>query len=355
DAIPPAPTQDAPLHERLGKRGASFTLSELIEGQLLSPLQKFDWRKVQNQLSLYTVVRFGAEADFEKEQVRDQLAPLLSGLAQIEEPTHAGARAGTVSVTNAILNRRHWAGVGILGAAHIVADQPQSDLPFNAERVSRVMQKYFISYLVALLQRTSLHRTIDEATRFVLSPGKDGITGLIQLREHLLEFAVDGYFIETSSREAIHRYYRMTQEGLDVRNAFDDVRQAILDIEARQAIKDARGAADQQIALAENMAGNIEATKRMTENQVLLAKGMNAHLGIVSSIQRKIEWVEVLLVSVYLAHLGEMIVSHIRGVEWVEQTAWLIVAGCAAVGFVGTALYLQPWHHKAPQPISLKE
>ncbi|MGB8507477.1 MAG: hypothetical protein WCD76_03650 [Pyrinomonadaceae bacterium] len=347
EAVSPPPDQDAPIGERLGRRGATFTLGGLIEKQLIAPLETIGWRRIQNQLSVYTVARFNASADFEKPGVRDTLAPFLSSLAQIEEPTHAGAPAGTVSVTNQVLNRRHWAGVGLLGAAHLVADQPEADLPFNAERVSRVMQKYFVSYLVALLQRAALHRTIDEASRLVLVHGRDTVAGLIGLRKHLLEFAVDGYFIETSSREAIHRFYRMAQDGLNVRHALENARQAISDFEAKHTAEEAKQATSRQIVIAENMARNVEAAKLTADTQVALAEGINAHLKIVSGIQVKVEWIEIILVSVYVAHLGEMIASHIRGLdEW----GWLVVPGCAMIGFLGTLLYLKPWQHKEPKP-----
>ena len=41
--------------------------------------------------------------------------------------------------------------------------------------------------------------------------------GLVALRTHLLECAVSGHCTHVSTRETLHRYYRMGQEGLAVK------------------------------------------------------------------------------------------------------------------------------------------
>ena len=147
-----APDCQAPLSERLGRWGGTFTSRELI-GELLCPLAPFDLRQVQDRLSVYTVVHFGAEVDFASPEIRAICAPLLGALAQVEESTHAGAPINDLGVTNALLNRCHWAGVGLLGAAHLAADQsPEHD--FNKARAPHIVFKYFIPYMVALLRAT---------------------------------------------------------------------------------------------------------------------------------------------------------------------------------------------------------
>lgn len=119
----PPPTEEARFVDRLGVLGGGFTLSELTDF-LLSPLQEqFHYKLAQQQFSAYSVVRFGKEVDFSQQGVQAQLGPLLSGLAQVEEPTHAGAVEGAVDVPHQIVNTRHWAAVGFLGTAHLVADR----------------------------------------------------------------------------------------------------------------------------------------------------------------------------------------------------------------------------------------
>lgn len=70
-------------------------------------------------LSVYTVARLDAAVDFERPEVRPTYAPLLAALVQVKEATHAGAPADTIGITHAVLNRRHWAGVSLLGAEHL--------------------------------------------------------------------------------------------------------------------------------------------------------------------------------------------------------------------------------------------
>jgi hypothetical protein len=146
--IPPAPAEDTLLDQRLGAPGGSFDLTELI-GLLLGPLTRFGMpllRPQQQELLVYTVARFGPEVDFADPASRDRLAPLLAALAQVEEPGHPGTAAADLSLANDVLNTRHWAAVGLLGAAHLVADQP-GDVAFNEQRMAIVRDKYFIPYL----------------------------------------------------------------------------------------------------------------------------------------------------------------------------------------------------------------
>lgn len=324
--IPPAPNPDAPLHERLGKPGGTFTPGELLE-ELLHPLVAFGLRQIQDRLSVYTVVRFGADVDFTSPEARASWAPLLGALVQVEEATHAGAPPDVLGVSHTLLNSRHWVGVSLLGTAHLVADQSPPEHPFNPARVPRVLLKYFMLYLVALLQRHTLHQIIDAAGEIVLSPQQATAPGLAQLRTHLLEFAVTGHFTHVSTREALHRYYRLCQEGMDVRRALDEARQAIADI-------DAKYTGEQQVHIA-------EATAQTQEN-------MREHLDTVAHVQKKVEVIEIFLVSVYFAHLWDMLEKTLH-TKLPHEPWWahllrdwgvLLVAGLA--GGIA-ALYLRPW------------
>src|SRR5206468_1868634 len=112
-----------------------------------------------------------------------------------------------VAVSHALLNRRHWAAVGQLGAAHLIADQPppagQDEHPYNRSRLPRVRDKYFIPYLMALLQRLVLHRSVETASTVLRSRGRRRSLDLARLRENLLRFAVDGHFNQVSTREVL--------------------------------------------------------------------------------------------------------------------------------------------------------
>lgn len=330
EKIAPAPALDAPVSQRLGRPGGTFLLGELVNEAVLNPLRDLRILSLQKQFSVYTVVRFGDEVDFEEVQVVRALSAFLSGIAQVEEPSHAGSPTGVIGATNAILNRHHSAAVGLLGMAHIVSDQPSRELSFNEQRVPRVLLKYFVPYLAALLQRVSLHRSIGEASNLVLSHSTDMAGELRKLRQHMLEFAVEGYFPEISHREVIDRYYRMVQEGLGVRRAYQDVSRAIADI-------DAQFAADHQARLAEGIADNAEATRSLQEQ-------MNKHLHVMASVQANVGWLDVFVASVYLAELWEIFASHVEALHhWVPHG---VVAG-AILGLLVSLAFFKPWKHSS--------
>lgn len=319
--IGPPPSDDLPVGDRIGVAGGSFLLGELVPQVLLKPLCDLKLQPFQDQFSVYTVVRFGDEVDFDKAEIGKALAAFLSGISQIEEPGHAGSPVGVVGVTNAILNRRHSAAVGLLGMAQIVSDQ-SGQHSFNEQRVPRVMTKYFVPYLVPVLQRVSLQRSIREASDFVLNKRQETEAGFSKLRRHMLEFAVEGYFTEISHREVLDRYYRMVQEGLGVRRAHQDVARSIADI-------DAQFTADHQVEVAEAMADNVAATRKLQEET--------------AKVQHKVSLLERFIVSVYAAELWHLVASHIDRLH-----GWLPygVIAFAIFGFLGAWLLEKFWRRK---------
>ena len=210
------------LGRRLGLVGQSFGLDELLK-ELVRPLDPEPDPAVQRFFATYSVLRLSAEVDFVIPEQRRAIAPLVSALAQVEEPLHAGA-AGRLGIPNAVLNRKHWAAVSLQGAAHIVADQP--GVPFNEERVARVRDKYFLAYLLALSQRSFVRRAADEAAT---SPRGDDLS---RLRQGVLEFSLETSIPEVSFRSSVQRFYRLAQRGLDVSRNLQAVRRSIAQLDA---------------------------------------------------------------------------------------------------------------------------
>ena len=313
----PMPDASEPLLKRLGKPGASFTLKELVDELLLNPLAALNITPCQNQLSVYTVARFDSTVDFEKQDVRDVLASFLSGMAQVEEPDHAGSPAGTVGVRERVLNRCHWAGMGLLGAAHLISDQAPPNHSFNAQRMSRLILKYFMPHAVALLQRTTLNFISSDATKLVRGAQKDATKKLAELRQDLLRFAVEGYFTEVSTREVIQLYYRMTQKSLGVRNILDHVRRAVADIEARER--------------SERSAERADETKQTLEKM--------------ARIQEKVERIEVFIIFVYASELAHLVLEEFEK----EHHIWHPMLIAIIFGLVFTTLLmfiLKLWDEK---------
>lgn len=317
DHTPPPPATEAPFLERLGKRGGAFTLMELMDF-LLDPLKEgFDFKPAQNQFFVYTVVRFDKGLCFKDEVARRAVGPLLAGLAQVEEASHVGAMPGDdLDLPNHVMNQRHWAAVGFLGAAHLLADQ---DLPrpFDEQKVSVLRDKYFIPYLVALLQRITLHRCIEDASRAVRSTEDKHEEKFRPLHRNLLEFTITGYFTEVSTREALNKFYRISQEGLGVEKALTVVSRTIQNYDADK--------------ITEDVKDNVRT---------------------VSHVQRKVEWLEVFFVSFYAAELSDIISNHFFahshtafGYSYAAYSVlvWPVFAGLMA------AWGLQPWEKHHPE------
>jgi hypothetical protein len=315
-ALPPA--LDAPLSERLGRAGGAFTLPEVI-ASLLAPLDEFDLERTQNGLSVCTVARLDADVDFNKAASRAEFARLISALAQIEESNHAGTNS--VSIANEILNRKHWAAAGLLGAAHLVADQAASEAlidadevaahPFNVQRVPRVRDKYFIPYLMALMQRLFLDRTIRRATLLIGETFSEKQRAenekerradshpqnrekahipknesekqaeLGRLRNAILQFAIAGHFVQVSSRESLHRFYRIAQQGLDVPEAWAEVRFAVSDLDRKFAV-------EREMRVSQTMAENLTA---------------------INHVQKVIHLIEYVVVGTYAAEFWHLLVG----------------------------------------------
>jgi hypothetical protein len=337
--IEPLPAADAPLAERLTKRGGTFHLKELAAA-LLAPLQeradlKLDNAPHQHTCTLYTMACFDDAVDFGVASIRDELSPFLSGLAQIEEPTHAGAAADSMNVESLVNNRKHWAAVGLLGAAHLLAEQPprpghdEQRLPFN--RLERTCTKYFIPYLLALMQRLSLNRAVDEASQFTHGEGEDGARRCKLLRANLVKFSVGGQFTQVHGRHSLHSFYQIARKGLDVPGAWEQIRQAITDTDAQHSAR----------------------------RQEILTQGMDRNLAIVAHTQQMVEWIEAFIISIYVGHFWHMLTAENTSLhDWVNETLhhwfgvnwhvehWLVHGGVFILTLcsLGIALLiLKPW------------
>jgi hypothetical protein len=317
------PGDGAPLEQRLGAPGGHFDLNELA-ARLLKPVEAHGLAPEQvAEFLVYTVARFGPEVDLGNPTARDGLTGFISALAQVEEVTHAGPPPGRVTVPSTVLNRCHWAAVGLLGAAHLIADQEEPGDRFNELRPRVVSEKYFIPYLLALQQRLVLNRAVDKAAEIVSLPRKERARELTRLREDLLAFGVGGHVMQVSTRHALHRYYRLARRGLGVGQAWRQVRQAVNDLAAQET----------------------------TQQQHRLARGVARNLRTITNVQKVVHLIEYLLASVYLAHLWHMFVGHNHHLKELfgEHTwDWIVSFGvlvCAGIGFFGMYMVNQKIEH----------
>jgi len=312
-STPPAP--DSPLTERLGKRGGEFTLIELRD-YLLSSLQI---TPIQEQFSIYSVVQF-EESEF-SEATHTDVFPLLVSMSHVEEPHHVGS----LDIPHIRLNSHHWSGVGTLGAVHFVADQAE-DIAFNQQRIPTVFNKYFLPYLAALLQRLILQHILKQAQQNSKREqnAATSATNLQQLHSEMLNFMLNNYLSEVSSREVINQYYELAKRGLRVEQSFEVLRRALHDADFK-----------------EDMTFQCQSTNKNQE-----------HLNELVAMQHKIEWLEVFFASYYAGAL-----AHYVSAGWFEHPfpnvstlIWAFFGG-------GIALWLlKPWsdeHHDKPKKISI--
>jgi hypothetical protein len=330
----PRPALEAPLAERLGRRGGVFRLIEWVEF-LLGPLADMGYRRLQDQFSVYSVTRFGADADFTDQATAAALRPFLTTLAHVEEWGHVGSLA----VTERVLNRRHWVAVGSLGAAHLIADQ-DPPRPFDAQRLPTVLHKYFIPYLLSLLQRVAVQRLLDEArAEFAAeSPGGDNagersgapaaLERLRRLNLHSLGLTINGGFTEVSTREVLNQYHETVQSGLRVADSFGTLQQALRDAEAMEN----EGYQGRALTELRALAGNLK--------DLLDEAGANAR--VVAHVQSKVEWLEVFFASYYFTALIYYVNhGHRGGLFCQPYTDWSLVLAPVVSGGIAV-LTLKP-------------
>jgi len=315
DPSPPPPA-DAPLAERLGRAGGAFRLTELTEF-LLSPLGPLGLRPMQEQFAVYSATRFDAATDFSDPDLTAALRPFLAALTHVEEGTHPG----TLRVTEQILNPRHWAAAGSLAAVHLVADQDPPH-PYDEQRVPSVLHKYFVPFLLSLMQRVALQRLLADARQAAVTagPGGDGSAERLRgLNRHALAYTVNGCFTEVSTREALNQYYDLVQTGLRVRDSLGAVQQALRDA---QTMDDSRFQGD-TLGKIGDLAESLES----------LVKEAAHSAQLVAHVQSKVEWLEVFFVSYYFTALMYY-VNHNGSLFSHDYGVWTLVAAPLVSGLI---------------------
>ncbi|MGY0578625.1 MAG: hypothetical protein ACW7DR_11420 [Paraglaciecola chathamensis] len=260
------------IGERLGKAGESFRLKELCDYLLQGLEGDLGLNLVQKQFSVYTAAQFSNAIDFSLPDLRKDLGPFLSGLAQVEEVSHAGhIPSENLDIVNHVMNTRHWAAMSFLGVAHLVADQ---GVEFDNQRLHIVAHKYFAPYLATYFQRLILQRLLNDASQFLHTEmsSEEQAQQFSYLHSQLLDFNVTGLFTEISSREALNRYYYMGQSTF---------------------------------AIDKNMSRVSSAIQNYDTNKI--TKGLTDNVTQISKIQGSVEWFQVLFVIGATTQLTEYI------------------------------------------------
>jgi hypothetical protein len=307
--IPPPPPDNAALEERLAAAGGNYHLVEVIS-RLLRPLEQHGLKGPGSRnLLIYTVLRFGPEVRFRRDEPAygTQIA-LASSLALGRQPPEQGGQTSEVQVQTEILRQRHLAAVGLSGAVHLVADEV--DDPFNDQYVRVARDRYFIPYLVSLFQRLALDSALEELRAIHPSQGPEAGEQLGALRDNLLPLGA-GHLRQVSARQGLQQFARLARAGQGVPVAWREARQAITDLDANFGVY----AAVRQDRLAQGVAQNLRAITR---------------------VQEMVHLIEYFLVAVYSAHLWHMFASDNEDLKpWLH--GWFIPLGVvfwAAAGFL---------------------
>jgi len=320
----PPPGEGEAFEQRLGVRGGAFAFKELVDF-LLAPLNAFGLQETQQQFSVYSVTRFDRQAVFTADDSQARLRPFLAALAHVEEASHQGS----LGIRERILNPKHWAAVGSLGAAHLLADQDPPH-PVDQQRLPRSLYKYFVPYLCATLQRLTLQRLLWETDSAVLETDSslhERQAKLCKLHQDMLRFSVQGCFTEISSREVHNQYYELALEGLRVPVTLQLVQRVLHDMES------ATTAAFQQETI---------------RDTGVVARSVGANIGLMADMQRKVEWLEVFFVSYYAT-----VLVHYVGGDFFDPVYahWSLVATPILSGLIAF-FCIKPYesHHGTPLP-----
>jgi hypothetical protein len=241
--VKPAPDRFAPVEDRLGAPGGSFTLAELI-AKLLLPLEAFALRPVTRGLSPYTVVRVRQDA------MPPEPSGWLAALARVEEQSNVEATGG---VTFAELEPNHRMAVSPAGVAHCLEETGEVRPADAITRVARARDRFFIPYLAAYFQSLALHRAVTEAGAIASAPSEQQTERLAGLRARLAQFGSASQFQHISSDEAVERAYTLCQEGFKITPMWDDVRRVVTEVEAQQGLARQAQAAEESARAAQSI------------------------------------------------------------------------------------------------------
>ncbi|HET8734087.1 MAG TPA: hypothetical protein VFM45_09985 [Anaeromyxobacteraceae bacterium] len=322
---PPAPAPDGhhasttPLGDRLGKPGARFSLAELIAA-LAEPLRSMGIVPIQESLCVYTVVALPVGVEVDAAANRSWTAPYLAALAEVQssfQPSEEGrAEPG---VPNLFPSGNHWTAATLQGAAHLLATHPSTMR--GEDTLAEARDRYFVPYLTALLQRCAVKKAAEEATDMVVREDvkREAVS---RLRADVLAFALAGALPEVSVRYALHRYYRMCQEAVDLERNLQQVRGALGDLEAQLS-------SNQQMVIAQNQRDIAQKAHESQESSHRI------HVALV--------WIEVFIVVAYAAELVKFFVLELPHIESIPMR-WVVSFGTVGVGVAALAI-LKPWRH----------
>lgn len=338
----PAPTMGAFL-DRLNQRGSDSGYSAKAAGQVYGQaFHQYSYgclEGLSQQDSGTTNQRSSVPAEGKSRLFASPVERALYELAtctQTSDPDYQPHPTGLKRIMEKghIALWANWEGMALHDNVVFLGTLPTlfttNALPHNVE------SDYFQLYLLTLYQKFRLSFLSGELMR----RGDDLYLNLAEARKMWDDFVMfrnHYWFAEVTLKPQGTELYKRFQRGLDVLPLYESVGHEVRQLQEYYERKAEHEIEAKTNQLQQEMAKNVEATRSLQER-------MTEHLRIVASIQQKVEWIEIILVSVYVAHLWEMIASHVHSLEgWV----WPGIVIGAALGGLGTFLYLKPWRHRS--------
>ncbi|MBX3372777.1 MAG: hypothetical protein KF817_03005 [Phycisphaeraceae bacterium] len=305
------------------------------------------WKVIGGELALHTVVRLATRAGsrFGEDQMLHAFSRRLArNLSIVPSPEHPGITDGHTGVRLCELTTHHLAAVGAAGVhvildqahdchrdSHADDDQTSDGDGFNTGRLHSATDGYFVPFLLALHQRWHSETTLARARmildRIRTDGGRDldGVTDeVMRLTRDSLDFSVAGDLATVSANQNFNAWYDACRASLRSREGLERIRDGLRDLS--NALSSARAS-----ALARSLHENVEAT-RVAQQEIV-------------ETQRKLEFVEVILVTIYVAKLSYILFYAVdRG-----GLHWGLLLLCIAVGIVGALWLLLGGEHGSDQ------
>ncbi len=294
----------------------------------------------QAPLMPYTVVRFGQHLAFSSitrptgVPPEDDLAAQASLLAQVDEAAHPLPTAEDHGAVVRAYHTDELAAASCMGAAFFVSD---TGTQFDSLKFYSRLDKYFLGFLAALMQKMRLRALAEEAAIVAkLQPGPERIGRLEALRNSMLENLAAGDLIEISVRDAVNRFLLQCQQALRVPESLGLVKSAIADLDSSL-----------QASRQSDSLGELGKTQSALHE---LGEKQGEVMERLASTQNKVEWIEIFVISFYSGELVEMLGKEFDIAHDVRQVALLaaVIGSALIAGFM-----LRPWDESIKKKASV--
>jgi hypothetical protein len=222
-----------------GAAGIAASGREHIHEQIrrvLIPLRELGRVNYDARGLIYCALKIrGEDHAFRDNPSAESVVKLLSHLAQAHPPTHPGEYPAAYTPTLLQVNFEHITTIDLAGAAHatLVEQTGEGTHGYAEGRLRRCMFEYFPGYLLAILERLSLGKMLQDSAQLVRSDATAAEWS--NVRHRALAFRLEGEFAQVSWRKGVQRFHEVSKRVCEITHGLGELRAALdaLDREAR--------------------------------------------------------------------------------------------------------------------------